>query len=117
VGYKLTPIFGELGLNRIRLDAYAYVWLGADDRIPRSFKLVDQLDFVRRYHSPLNKRRKEFRKVLKTGGIAMSETEETRRLNYASSKRIVDNPTLLDEDYSMNARTYYITTRVKPLAC
>ena len=47
----------------------------------------------------------------------MSEIKEKRRLNYESPKRVVDNPTLLDEDYSMNAGMYYIMAGVKPLAC
>ncbi len=114
IGYKLAPIFIESGLKRVRVDAYAYVWTESDDRVPRNFKLREHREYVARYRKPMDAQRKEYTRLLLAGGMRKAEIEEARRLTYGRSKRITDNPALLDQDFSLHSGIFYITTGVKP---
>ena len=116
IGYKLAPIFKELGLTRIRLDAYAYVWMESDDRIPMDFKLFQHKEFIRRYNRPLDAQSRSFRRVLISGGMSRAEIEERKKVDYERSKRIVEDPSSISDDFATNAGTFYITTGVKEKA-
>lgn len=111
-GYKLAAIFDELGLNRVRVDPYAYGWFVADDRIPLEYKLEDFRDEVRMFEKK-PKSREEDKRVLLAGGMTENEVEELRRLSYERSKRIIRRPELIAKDFSMNAGVFFITTGIK----
>lgn len=113
IGYKLPSIFKELGLRRVRVDAYPYVWTESDDRVPRAFKLQAHRDYLRRVNQPHSKERKESTRILIAGGMARDEIEEMRRIANERSRRILKNPSLLDDDFSMNAGLFFIATGVK----
>lgn len=115
VGYKLPSLFKERGLERVRLDGYAYVWLNSDDRIPFDFKLKNAKEYVKDFDTAAERnRRKEDKKILLAGGMSSKEIEEFNRLSLERSKTIVENPKLLSENTSMNGGIFFIATGIKP---
>ena len=115
IGYKLPTLFKEQGLERVRLDAYAYVWSDSDDRIPFDFRLKSYQRYVRNFDTKQEKRRrKEEERILYAGGMTRSEIKEFYELGLQNDKRIVENPKLLDQTTSMNGGIFYIATGIKP---
>jgi ubiquinone/menaquinone biosynthesis C-methylase UbiE len=115
IGYKLPTIFKERGLERVRLDGYAYVWLSSDDRIPFDFKFKNLSKYMKEYDTKAERnRRKEDEKVLLAGGMSRVEIEEFNQLVLDHGKRIVEDPKLLKEITSMNGGVFYIATGIKP---
>ncbi len=112
IGYKLPALFQKAGLTRIRLDAYPYVWLELDDRIPAKFKLEEHANYVRSYGKP-TAAWKAREKVMLAGGITRKEIEEMRERGYRWSKSIVDDPRRLAKDTSVNGGLFFIATGIK----
>jgi len=113
IGYKLPSMFDELGLKRVRVDGFPHVWMESDDRVPREFKLGEYREYVHRFENPVEKELEEHRRILKLGGMTEAEIEESRRLYYERSKRILRDPSLLDKDFSINGGLFLVTTGVK----
>lgn len=114
VGYKLPNLFKERGLERVRLDGYAYVSLNSDDRIPFDFKLKGVTKIVKEFDTEAERnRREEDRKILLAGGMLSKEIEEFNKLSFERDQRIVENPKLLNEDASVNGGIFFITTGIK----
>ncbi len=114
VGYKLPTLFKELGLQRIRLDGYAYVWLECDDRVPLNFRLKEHVSYIQQFPKrEKSAESKEYRKIMSAGGMTSKEIADLRRLNLARSREIVEKPELLNTDTSMNSGLFYIATGVK----
>src|SRR5487761_932642 len=115
IGYKLPTLFKQEGLERVRLDAYAYVWLDSDDRVPFDFRLKSHERYVDEFDAREEKnRRKEEKRILLAGGMKRNEIEEFYQLDLENSKEIVRDPKLLDESTSMNSGIFYIATGIKP---
>lgn len=112
IGPKLPSLFHQAGLERVRLDAYAYSWLQSDDRIPNEHKV----EMYRRELLGLRHPTKSYRNRLSTGGMTASEIEEHDRLYFRHIKRIVKNPDPSLGDYSVNAGMFFITTGRKSLS-
>lgn len=110
IGYKLPALFMKAGLKRVRLDAYPYVWLESDDRVPAKFRLEEHAIYVRKYEGPPSVERKARERVMLAGDMAKKEIEEMRRRGYEWSKRIVENPRLLGRDASVNGGLFFIAT-------
>jgi len=113
IGYKLPAFFSEVGLNRIRLDGFPFVWLESDDRIPVSFRLQEHHRVIHSHEHPSGKSREESERILRMGGMPAREIEEMTIRLYERSKGIVLNPKLLNRDFSMNAGLYLLTTGLK----
>lgn len=113
IGYKLPSMFSELGLKRIRIDGFPHVWMESDDRVPRRFRLEEHRDYVSRFENPVKNELEENRRILKLGGMTDAEIEESRRLYYERSKKILKDPSLLDRDFSINGGLFLLTTGIK----
>jgi len=113
IGYKLPNTFSELGLKRVRIDGFPHVWMESDDRVPKEFKLGEYRDYVHRFENPIRKVIEEHRRILKLGGMTEAEVDESRRLYYERSKRILKDPSILDRDFSINGGLFLLTTGVK----
>jgi ubiquinone/menaquinone biosynthesis C-methylase UbiE len=113
IGYKLPALFAKAGLARIRLDAYPYVWLESDDRVPVKSKLEEHTAYVKRYKEEPSTARRAREKVMLAGGMKKDEIEEMQQLTYERSKEIVENPRLLGQDFSVNGGLFFICTGKK----
>lgn len=110
IGYKLPSLFQECGLERIRLDGYARVWLGQDDRIPLEHKVKlhrNELDELRR-------RASYWTETFKAGGMNEDEIREQRELHLTYLKRLLRKPESFKADSSVNAGIFFIATGIKP---
>jgi SAM-dependent methyltransferase len=113
VGYKIPGLFGELGLQRIRLDAYARSELDMDDRIP----MEDKLEMYRyQLHSleqdgGLSEREK---KTLRAGGMNEAEMKEYARRLRRFLKAVAKDEEAVRRSSSTNVRIAFITTGIKP---
>jgi len=111
--YKLASVFDDLGLDRVRIDGYPYIWYEADDRVPLDYKLEYHRDEVRKFEGRAAKEVKEERSLLTAGGMPGSDFDELRRRGYERSKRLLDNPELIASDYSLQSGILFVTTGVK----
>lgn len=109
IGYKLPALFHELGLERVRLDAYTYSWLQGDDRIPYEYKV----ETYRRALDGLKHPTKHYRETLMAGGMSHDEIKEHDRLYLRYVKKVVGHPGASKNDCSMNAGIYFIATGLK----
>lgn len=109
IGYKLPSLFRGEGLERVRLDAYAYSWLQGDDRIPTSHKV----EMYRRELIGQRRPTKRYREALNKGGMTDDEIDEHDRLYLEYIKRVVSNPSSSDNDYTTNAGVFFIATGIK----
>ena len=113
LGYKLPALFRESGLERIRLDGYARVSLGRDDRVPLDHK-------VAMYRFELDKMRrnggfsKEDRRTLRAGGMAEDEVRQLERLEMERARSLIRDPSLFKTDDSVSAAIRFIATGLKP---
>ena len=113
VGYKVPGLFSELGLRRIRLDAYARSELDMDDRIPFEDKLEMyryQLYFLEQDEG-LSDREK---KTLKAGGMKESEMKEFATRLRGFLKAVSKDKDAVRRSSATNVRLVFITTGVKP---
>jgi hypothetical protein len=108
IAYKLPSIFKEEGLSRVRLDAYAHVWLEGDDRVPTDFKMESYKEELRTFTRP-----DDYEHILREGGMRSKEFKEFGRRNQMFQKRFIDDPKLLDTDTTTNGRIFFITTGMK----
>lgn len=114
LGYKLPTMLKDAGLERVRLDAYAYVWLDSDDRIPFDFRLNAHRSFVSNFNTKKERRRRrEQRRILISGGMSGEEVDEFYKLDYERSENIVRDPKQLNALTSMNGGMFYIATGIK----
>ena len=109
IGYKLPSFFHEVGLERVRMDAYAYSWLEADDRIPTDYKV----EFHRRELSGMKHPTRRYEEELVEGGMSRDEIRENDRLYLSHLKKLVGDPESTKEDFSTNAGVWFITTGIK----
>jgi SAM-dependent methyltransferase len=109
IGYKLPSLFDELGLERVRLDAYAYSWLEADDRIPTDYKF----EFHRRDLDGMKHQSKRYEEALMAGGMSRKEIGERDRLYVRHLKKLISEPDSIGKDFSTTAGIWFITTGIK----
>lgn len=109
IGYKLPSLLRGAGLERVRLDAYAYSWLQGDDRVPTSHKV----EMYRRELTGQKRPTKRYREALNKGGMTDDEIDEHDRLYLEYVKGIVNNPSYSEDDYATNAGIFFIATGVK----
>jgi hypothetical protein len=89
--------------------------LTSDDRIPFDFKLKGHVQNVKEFGTKEERnRRREDKKILLAGGLTNAEIEELNRIGLERSKRIIQNPQLLNELTSMNGGIFFIATGIKP---
>lgn len=106
IGYKLPGIFRELGLSRVRLDAYGLAWLEGDDRIPADFKVrANKLHL-----QEARKKNSEYEDLLCSGGMSTAQIQELRRLECEYRERFMKDPKLFETDASMNGGIFFIAT-------
>ena len=110
IGYKLPGMMHELGLSRVRLDGYPFIWYEADDRIPLEAKLAQ-------YRMELAMYRKnyvnEYVKWLR-GMMSREELTELMELDSKWLRSLVRNPKRIESDYHVNAAIFFIATGRKP---
>ena len=111
--YKLASTFDAIGLDRVRIDGYPYIWYEADDRIPLEYKLEYHRDEVNKFEGKESKEMQEEKILLTEGGMAEEDLNELRRRGYERSRRLLDNPELIASDYSLQSGILFITTGVK----
>jgi len=109
IGIKLPSLFQDLGLKRVRLDAYAYTWLQRNDRIPKEHK-------IRLWRTELKGLRhpsKRYRESLTAGGMTGEEIDEHNRIYMKYVKKVIEDADFAGGDTSMNAGIFFITTGIK----
>jgi SAM-dependent methyltransferase len=109
IGYKLPSLLHELGLERVRLDAYAFSWLQADDRISRGHRIEVMRHELRGMRRPS----KRYKVTLNKGGMTDEEIDEYDHLYRDYLTRLVGRPKASDGDYSVNAGIFFIATGIK----
>lgn len=109
IGNKLPSLFHEVGLERVRLDAYAYSWLQSDDRIPNTHKV----ELYRRELLGMRRPTNRYRASLLKGGMTDDEIDEHDQLYRKYIKGVVNGQKAAEDDYSVNAGIFFITTGVK----
>jgi ubiquinone/menaquinone biosynthesis C-methylase UbiE len=109
IGHKLPSLLWELGLERVRLDSYAYTWLQRDDRIPLPHKLQMYRSELKGLRHPSER----YMESLMAGGMTSEEIDEHDRLYMEYVKKVIKNPGFSNQDTSVNAGIFFIATGIK----